>query len=56
MDYVKKKYGLAIGEQTAENVKIKIGSAMPTKEKMESRIRGRDLATGIAEGHYDNFQ
>ena len=47
MDYVKKKYGLAIGEQTAENVKIQIGSAMPTKEKMESRVRGRDLVTGL---------
>ena len=47
MDYVKKKYALAIGEQTAENVKIEIGSAMPTKEKMEYQIRGRDLITGL---------
>ena len=47
MDYIKKKYGLAIGEQTAENVKIQIGSAMPMKEKMESRVRGRDLVTGL---------
>ena len=38
---------LAIGEQTAENVKIEIGSAMPTKEKMEYQIRGRDLVTGL---------
>jgi len=47
MDYVKKKYALAIGEQTAEQVKIQIGSAMPVKEKMEARIRGRDLVTGL---------
>ena len=47
MDYVKKKYALAIGEQTAEQVKIEIGSAMPTKEKMEYQIRGRDLVTGL---------
>lgn len=47
MDYVKKKYALAIGEQTAETVKIKIGSAIPTKEKMEHQIRGRDLITGL---------
>jgi len=47
MDYMKKKYALAIGEQTAENVKIEIGSAMPTKEKMEYQIRGRDLITGL---------
>jgi rod shape-determining protein MreB and related proteins len=47
MDYVKKKYALAIGEQTAERVKIEIGSAMPMKDKMESRVRGRDLVTGL---------
>jgi len=46
-DYVKKKYSLAIGEQTAENVKIEIGSAMPTKDKMEYELRGRDLITGL---------
>ena len=47
MDYVKKKYALAIGEQTAEHVKIEIGSAMPIKDKMDARIRGRDLVTGL---------
>ncbi len=46
-DYVKKKYALAIGEQTAENVKISIGYAMPHKEKMECEIRGRNLVTGL---------
>ena len=46
-DYVKKKYGLIIGEQTAEQVKIKIGAALPTKEKMEFEIRGRDLDSGL---------
>jgi len=46
-DYVKKKYGLAIGEQTSENVKINIGSALVTKNKMEYQLRGRDLATGL---------
>ncbi|HLD00100.1 MAG TPA: rod shape-determining protein [Patescibacteria group bacterium] len=46
-DYVKKKYSLAIGEQTAEKVKIQIGSAMVTKEKMEYELRGRDLITGL---------
>jgi rod shape-determining protein MreB len=47
IDYIKKKYALAIGEQTAENIKIEIGSAMPTKEKMEYQVRGRDLLTGL---------
>jgi rod shape-determining protein MreB len=46
-DYVRQKYGLAIGEQTAENVKIEIGAALPTKERMEYEIRGRDLTTGL---------
>lgn len=46
-DYVKKKYGLAIGEQTAELVKIQIGSALPTKDKMEYTLRGRDLLSGL---------
>ncbi|MGB9608990.1 MAG: rod shape-determining protein [Minisyncoccia bacterium] len=46
-DYVKKKYALAIGEQTAEMVKIKIGSALTSKEKMEYQIRGRSLVTGL---------
>lgn len=46
-DYVKKKYALAIGEQTAEIVKINIGAAMTSKEKMEYEIRGRSLVTGL---------
>ncbi len=46
-DYVKKKYSLAIGEQTAEIVKISIGSALPMKDKMEYQIRGRNLVTGL---------
>lgn len=47
MDYVKKKYSLAIGEQTAEMIKLEIGSALPLKEKLEMKIRGRDLITGL---------
>lgn len=46
-DYIKKKYSLAIGEQTAENVKIEIGSALPIKEKLEFQIRGRDQISGL---------
>lgn len=47
MDYIKKKYGLAIGEGTAENIKINIGTAIPSKNKLEMKIRGRDLTTGL---------
>lgn len=45
--FVKKKFNLVIGEQTAENIKIKIGSALrlPKEEKIE--VRGRDLFSGL---------
>lgn len=46
-DYIKKKYGLAIGESTAENIKISIGTAIPNRNKMEMKIRGRDLPSGL---------
>jgi rod shape-determining protein MreB and related proteins len=47
MDFIKKKYGLAIGERTAEEAKIKIGSAMYMEDKLAMDIRGRDLVTGL---------
>jgi len=47
IDYVKKKYAVSIGEQTAEAAKIAIGSAIPSKEKREFQIRGRDLISGL---------
>ncbi len=47
MEYVKKKYGLAIGEGTAENIKINIGTAIPNRAKTEMKIRGRDLSSGL---------
>ncbi len=46
-DYIKKKYSLAIGEQTAAHVKIQIGSAVVSKDKMEYQVRGRDLVSGL---------
>jgi len=46
-DYIKKKYNLAIGEQTAEEIKIKIGTALVEKEEREIEIRGRDLISGL---------
>lgn len=47
MEYIRKKYNLAIGEQTAEQVKIKIGAAMPLEKKLTTQIRGRDMITGL---------
>ncbi|XOB41021.1 MAG: rod shape-determining protein [Candidatus Nealsonbacteria bacterium] len=48
-DFIKKKYNLAIGEQTAEEIKIKIGTALFDKEKSEEKmeIRGRDIVMGL---------
>ena len=45
--YVKRKYNLMIGEQTAEEVKIKIGSALPLEEEMRMELRGRDQVSGL---------
>lgn len=47
IDYVKKKYSLSIGEQTAEATKIAIGTAIPEKVKREFKVRGRDLISGL---------
>jgi len=46
-EYIKNKYNLAIGEQTAEAIKMKIGTAMTEKEPKYMEIRGRDLALGL---------
>ncbi|MBI3572608.1 MAG: rod shape-determining protein [Candidatus Kerfeldbacteria bacterium] len=46
-EFVRKKYGLAIGERTAEEIKISIGSAMMMDEKLSSDVRGRDMITGL---------
>ena len=46
-EYIRKKYGLAIGERTAENIKIQIGSAMILEDKLSMDVRGRDMVTGL---------
>ena len=46
-DYIRKKYNLAVGEQTAEEIKIKIGTALPEKEERFLEVRGRDLLLGL---------
>ncbi len=47
IDYVKKNYNLAIGEKTAEDIKIKIGSAVTVEEELSITIKGRDYITGL---------
>lgn len=46
-DYVKKTYNLAIGDKTAEDIKITIGSAVPLEEELTLKVKGRDLITGL---------
>lgn len=47
VNYVKKEYSLMIGERTAEDVKIKIGSAYKEGDEVEMEIRGRDMISGL---------
>lgn len=45
--YVRREYGIAIGERTAEEIKLAIGSAYPTAEEVKAEVRGRDLMSGL---------
>jgi len=47
LQYVKKEYSLAIGDRTAEEIKIQMGSAWPMQEELTADIRGRDLVSGL---------
>jgi len=46
--YVRREYRIAVGERTAEEIKLAIGSAWPLHEDLKAEVRGRDLATGLA--------
>ncbi len=45
--YIRKKYNLMVGEQTAERIKIEIGSALPLDEELIMEVQGRDQVTGL---------
>lgn len=47
LQYVKKEFSLAIGDRTAEEIKIQMGSAWPMEEELTADIRGRDLVSGL---------
>jgi rod shape-determining protein MreB len=47
VEYIRTQTGLAVGTATAERIKIKIGSALPTEEERSVTIRGRDATTGL---------
>lgn len=45
--YVRREYGIAIGERTAEEIKVTIGSAWPTDDEYAAEVRGRELMSGL---------
>lgn len=47
MEYIRKRYGLAIGDRTSEEIKITVGSALYLEEKLAMDVRGRDNITGL---------
>jgi len=47
IDYVKKTKNLAVGEKTAEDIKITVGSALPLEEELTMDIKGRDVLSGL---------
>jgi rod shape-determining protein MreB len=46
-DYIKKTFNLAVGDQTAEDIKMKIGSAVPVEDELAMIIKGRDFLSGL---------
>ncbi|HEY5038894.1 MAG TPA: rod shape-determining protein, partial [bacterium] len=47
INYIKRTYNILVGERTAEDVKIQIGSAFPLEQELRMQIKGRDLVTGL---------
>src|SRR5438309_6375678 len=47
INFVKREYSLALGERTAEEVKVQLASAWPLEEEIYAEVRGRDLVTGL---------
>src|SRR5439155_1459227 len=47
VQYMKRSYNLMVGERTAEEIKIKIGSAHPMEQETSAEVKGRDLVTGM---------
>src|SRR5438045_2542484 len=47
VNHIKREYKLLIGQQTAEEIKLEIGSAHPLKEELQAEVRGRDMISGL---------
>src|SRR5918998_305576 len=48
VNHIKKEYKLLIGQQTAEEIKLEVGSAYRMREEIQAEVRGRDMPTGLA--------
>jgi rod shape-determining protein MreB len=47
VNYIKRDYKLLVGQQTAEEIKLEVGSAWDMKEEVQAEVRGRDMLTGL---------
>jgi rod shape-determining protein MreB len=47
INHIKREYKLLIGQQTAEEIKLEVGSAFALKEEVQAEVRGRDMLTGL---------
>ena len=45
--FIRREYGIAVGERTAEEIKLAIGSAAPVRDEIKAEVRGRDLMSGL---------
>jgi rod shape-determining protein MreB len=45
--FIRREYGIAVGERTAEEIKVAIGSAWPVQDEVKAEVRGRDLMSGL---------
>ena len=52
VNHIKKDYKLLVGQQTAEEIKLEIGSAHPMAEEVQAEVRGRDMLTGLEDGRH----
>ena len=48
--YIRREYGIAVGERTAEEIKVAIGSAWPVQDEIKAEVRGRDLVGPAEDG------
>ena len=51
MSYIRRRYNLVVGEATAEEIKVNIGSATPLEEPLEIEVKGRDQVAGLPEAY-----